>query len=315
MVGQFYDCIHSELYDETTNQCVNPNKSDFKCPGLNWRDDDPEDDEVLGHTLTTAGSLTNPNKMYCSTDYIGQLYTGECGEVQCPSGQHTECPGNQRCYMMTSCTRFDVVETPPPAPELSEIDLSEIDLSQIDFGNPGNWFCSSVWNPESYDGPCGYPCPNTSDQACPSGQKCYANQPNCQDQGLKFMGWTEVVDVVMSEAAKETDRWCGKTFDDMATRCAKACPFGTDDECDFGEVCFADSPCKSEEVAETASDSGPTISPKPTISPQPTPPPTTPPPTSRPTRFPTASPTEDPNPHNSYCKSGWEGECGPPCPT
>jgi len=273
VVGQFYNCVHSELFDETTNACVNPDKTNFQCPGLNWREDDPEGAEVVGHTTTLAGSLVNPNKMYCSTDYIGQYYDGECGEQACPSGLDGECPGNHRCYMMMSCQEKLVVETPPPAPA---VDPDAV----VDFGNPGNWYCSSLWNPPEYTGPCGYPCPNTSDEACPSGQKCFANQPNCQDQGLKFMGWMTL------------------TLDEVATATTATT-----------EGAALDDPVASLTTPPPTSSSQPTITPKPTN------PPTTAPPTPPPSKPPTNAPTEDTNPNNAYCKNGWDGECGKPCPT
>lgn len=43
--------------------------------------------------------------------------------------------------------------------------------------------------------------------------------------------------------ALASSRWCGTTFDDMSNRCHKECPNGTDEECDGGEKCFADSQC------------------------------------------------------------------------
>ncbi|KAL7443369.1 hypothetical protein ACHAXM_008913 [Skeletonema potamos] len=327
VVGQFYDCVQSELFDEVTNACVNPARSNFECPGLNWREDDPEGAELIDHTTSTTGSLVNPLKMYCSTEYIGQFWTGECGEQACPSGLDGECPEGQHCYMMTNCQEalvVETVETPPPAPAVdiveeggvgnhTEQDDIEAMIATIDFGNPGNWYCSELWNPPEYEGPCGYPCPNTSDEACPSGQKCFANQANCKDVGLTFMAWrTDLVNLTMALAAlptkepttqaptppkvlnpnlnfckhsvegecgkpcpggfstecedgqfcftnqaecKEAERekaekaatyWCGKSFDDMANRCPKACPNGTDEECDSGDICFSDSVCATE---------------------------------------------------------------------
>ncbi len=308
VVGQFYECVHSELFDETSNKCVNAEMTNFQCPGLNYRDDDVEGEEAIGHTTTMAGSLVNPLKNYCSTSYIGQYYDGDCGAIACPSGHHDDCPDNQRCYSMQNCKETIVVETPAPAPE-------ERDLEAIDFGNPGDWYCSATWNPPEYTGSCGYPCPNQSDQACPSGQKCFANQPNCQDVGLTFMGWMETstedsVTAMSSQGTvQNTDRWCGLKFDDMASKCAVACPGGTDEECPGEETCFADSPCK---ITSEPTSLAPTFSPKPTISPKPTPKPIA---TAKPTKRPTQSPTPDSNPNNSYCKSGWDGACGKPCPT
>ena len=40
-----YDCIQSQLFDETSNMCVNPDRNNFQCPGLNWREDDEENED------------------------------------------------------------------------------------------------------------------------------------------------------------------------------------------------------------------------------------------------------------------------------
>ncbi len=62
---------------------------------------------------------------------------------------------------------------------------------------------------------------------------CFQYQADCKEAEIE------------SNRIKAT-RWCGKTFDDMSDRCHKACPEGTDEECDAGEKCFADSLCASE---------------------------------------------------------------------
>lgn len=173
----FYDCVHGELYDETQSLCVNPDNTNFKCPGLNLRDNDPESAAIVGHTTSLSGS------------------------------------------------------------------------------------------------------------------------------------------VISEGAALNTDKWCGTTFDDMALRCAVACPNGTDEECPGSERCFADSSCgKVEAATASPSSSAPTITAQPSITPRPTDAPIviTASPT---TKAPSPAPTENNNPNNHYCKNGWDGECGKPCPT
>ena len=308
VVGQFYDCVQSELYDETQSKCINPDEHDFQCPGLNWRYDDVESETKTAHTTTLSGSLVNPGKYYCSESYIGQFYTGSCGETACPSGLDSDCPGNERCYQMTSCDESVVPETPPPTPP------TNVDSSSGG-GNPNNRFCSEFWHEPSWTGPCGYPCPSGDDLDCPDGQKCFVNFDSCVDQGLEVNGWQGSDMTVMSAGAGgavvNTDRWCGLNFDDMASKCAVSCPNGTDEECPGSEKCFADAPCGPDPTTAPTVYLAPTISPKPSISAHPTASPTTPPPT---TARPTSTPTIDPNPNNSYCKAAWDAECGRPCP-
>ena len=284
VVGQFYDCIHDELYDETQSKCVNANATNFQCPGLNWRSDDAESDTMISHTTTLSGSLINPGKYYCSEQYIGLLYTGSCGEIGCPSGQDIDCPGTSRCYQMTNCDETVVLETPAPTPQ--KIPAAYINTSG---GNPDNRFCSELWHEPSWTGKCGYPCPSGDDNDCPTGQKCFMNFDSCVDQGLEVNGWQNEDPTAMSAqgTAVDTDRWCGLNFDDMASKCAVSCPNGTDDECPEGETCFADAPCGRDPTAAPTVYMEPTSSPKPTISSRPTPSPTTPPPTS-------AAPTSPP---------------------
>ncbi len=62
---------------------------------------------------------------------------------------------------------------------------------------------------------------------------CFQYQADCKEEEIE------------KNRIKAT-RWCGKTFDDMSDRCHKACPEGTDEECDAGEKCFADSLCASD---------------------------------------------------------------------
>ena len=308
VVGQFYDCVQSELYDETQSKCFNPDEHDFQCPGLNWRDGDVESETTTAHTTTLSGSLVNPGKYYCSESYIGQFYTGSCGETACPSGQDSDCPGNERCYQMTSCDESVVLETPSPSPR------TNVDSSSGG-GNPNNRFCSEFWHEPSWTGPCGYPCPSGDDLDCPDGQKCFVNFDSCVDQGLEVNGWQGADMTAMSagagDAVVNTDRWCGLNFDDMASKCAVSCPNGTDEECPGSEKCFADAPCGPDPTIAPSVYLAPTISPKPSISANPTASPTAPPPT---TARPTSTPTIDPNPNKSYCKAAWDAECGRPCP-
>ena len=175
VVGQFYDCVQSELYDETQSKCINPEEHDFQCPGLNWRDGDVESETKTAYTTTLSGSLLNPGKYYCSESYIGQFYTGSCGETSCASGQDSECPGNERCYQMTSCDESVVLETPSPTPP------TNVDSSSGG-GNPAG---DAVVNTDRWCGlnfddmasKCAVSCPNGTDEECPGLEKCFADAP------------------------------------------------------------------------------------------------------------------------------------------
>eukprot|EP00984_Skeletonema_dohrnii_P000554 scaffold177_cov113-Skeletonema_dohrnii-CCMP3373.AAC.8 len=65
---------------------------------------------------------------------------------------------------------------------------------------------------------------------CDNFQFCFQHQAECKE-------------IELEKQAMAASRWCGKTFDDMSSRCHKQCPEGTDEECGDGEKCFADSQC------------------------------------------------------------------------
>lgn len=171
VVGQFYDCVQSELYDETQSKCINPDEHDFQCPGLNWRDGDVESETKTAHTTTLSGSLVNPGKYYCSESYIGQFYTGSCGETACPSGQDSDCPGNERCYQMTSCDESVVLETPSPTPPTNVDSSSGAGDAVV---NTDRW-CGL--NFDDMASKCAVSCPNGTDEECPGSERCFADAP------------------------------------------------------------------------------------------------------------------------------------------
>ena len=59
------------------------------------------------------------------------------------------------------------------------------------------------------------------------GLYCYGPQPACTKTHKVGVG----------------TKWCGTTYNDMASKCTTECPNGLDEECPTGEICWGDAPC------------------------------------------------------------------------
>jgi hypothetical protein len=167
----------------------------------------------------------------------------------CPSGQNSDCPPGLNCFTNTVCnaTELDLVDldllanltanmtddenngtaaymngtyAPSPSPENATTGPT-VDL------NPDDYYCSATWQAADYDGDCGMPCPSRSNDECPEGTYCYGPMPACN----------------RTYKAGVSAKWCGATFNDMASKCAVECRNGTDEECPEGEICWGGSPC------------------------------------------------------------------------
>ncbi|KAL3790789.1 hypothetical protein ACHAWO_012923, partial [Cyclotella atomus] len=111
---------------------------------------------------------------------------------------------------------------PSPSPTLTNSSSAPtIDL------NPSDYYCSDTWRTPEYSEDCGPPCPSGQNSECPDGLFCYGPSPNC----------------VKTHKVGVGTKWCGSSFNDMASKCATECPGGTDDECPDGEICWGESPC------------------------------------------------------------------------
>lgn len=134
---------------------------------------------------------------------------------------HPECPTGQYCY--------------GPQPTCQRVKPGK-----------GTKWCGATFDDMASQ--CAKECPNGTDEECDAGEQCWADSP-CADQEDEM--------VLKKDLGT---KWCGLTFDDMASKCATECPLGTDEECGPGEKCWADSPCAdilSEEDVQDDEDMAP----------------------------------------------------------
>ena len=153
---------------------------------------DPANMKFCGLTLEDAN--------ICSTD-----------SHWCPSGQNTECPHGMHCFENTACN----------ATELNLVDLDSLNLTAYSIldnetdaldSNPSHYYCSDTWRTAEYSGDCGPPCPSGQNSECPDGLFCYGPSPNCVETHKAGVG----------------SKWCGVSYNDMASKCLTECPGGTD---------------------------------------------------------------------------------------
>lgn len=102
------------------------------------------------------------NFYFCGNDLADA--NENCG-MWCRYGTDDECPGDQICHLESTCNAtalnftidWDlpvVTESPSATPTIQVTTYAPT----ID-SNPENLYCSEAWLPNSYDGPCGMPCP------------------------------------------------------------------------------------------------------------------------------------------------------------
>jgi len=172
------------------------------------------------------------NLWFCGSDF--QEANELCGQW-CRSGEHTDCPQGQKCFKNTGCNatklNFTISYDEGLISELPSI--APTTYKPTDDQNPSDYYCFDSWTDASYDGDCGLPCPGGQNSECPTGQFCYGPIPLCNP----------VYKVGVS------DKWCGSTFEDMASKCSSECPGGSDEECGEGEKCWSDSPCALKQSA------------------------------------------------------------------
>jgi hypothetical protein len=181
---------------------------------------------TYGPTSSPISADDEINNYFCGSDL--EEANELCGQW-CRDGEDTSCPEGQKCFKDTSCNATELNMTIGYDESLiSEVpSIAPTTYRPTEDLNPSDYYCFEAWTDSSYDGDCGLPCPGGLNSECPTGQYCYGPIPDCNP----------IYKVGVS------DKWCGSTFEDMASKCSKECPGGSDDECGEGEKCWSDSPC------------------------------------------------------------------------
>lgn len=183
-------------------------------------------------TSSPIAATDEANFYFCGSDLND---ANALCSVWCRYGEDSECPEGQTCFLDTSCNATELNFTIGwDESLLSEVpSIAPTTYKPTQDQNPSNYYCFASWTDASYDGDCGVPCPGGQNSECPNGQFCYGPLPLC----------TPVYKAGVST------KWCGSSFEDMASKCATECPNGTDEECPDGEICWGDSPCALKESA------------------------------------------------------------------
>lgn len=157
-------------------------------------------------TATKDGNCPSSDSLYSGTNHF------YCGTSWCHAAftcgtpcPEGECPDGEFCYADVPCDSNKPPYVPPqPISPLSKYcGTSEADAAE------------NCWQPCRDDGDCCFE------------QKCYTDITSCsypENQGSDHF-------------------FCGEDFCGAGYECSKPCPTGFDAECDFGQRCYANTPC------------------------------------------------------------------------
>ena len=160
-------------------------------------------------------AMSNPNNWWCGTSYNNMLETctkrcttdEDCKPNSWSEGYCFKTPGGPN-----DC-KTPGVPAKEPVPE-------------------GSRWCGITWNDmlETCSSQC-----ETNDDCSNYGGTCWEAPNTCQ-----YIG------VPVKEKSDISTLWCGQNYNDAMTKCHKACPGETDDECPDGMSCFSGSSCTKE---------------------------------------------------------------------
>mmetsp|Transcript_31951 Transcript_31951/g.69019 ORF Transcript_31951/g.69019 Transcript_31951/m.69019 type:complete len:473 (-) Transcript_31951:105-1523(-) len=96
-------------------------------------------------------------------------------------------------------------------------------------------YCGSSWN-DANDA-CGKPCPRGTNAECNGHDECYANADSCP--AILIPNDDDHHYPCDDDEIEYNRNYCGSSWDDADSTCGRACPRGTDAECQGHDGCYA----------------------------------------------------------------------------
>ena len=129
-----------------------------------------------------------------------------------------------------------------------------------------NMFCGASWAEASTSCESRQNCPSGQNDECLiPGQQCWA-LTECDTRyghGQQFADKHDVVCVDLNRPSSDPrdHYFCGKGYEDAASKCSTNCPSGSLNDCPDGEICFFYTPCDARMMTMAPQPPSPTVSP------------------------------------------------------